>query len=224
MPKRACKQCDQFNIVYKRGDIVIPKFCGRACMDAFFADKNKADQERRADAQKHAQNKAGAPKRGKLVKIKPKKKKPKSIARLVDDAAVLLQKLVRMKAAMASVSGMCACVTCGKLDHWTNLQGGHFIERGRRATKLIEENCAPQCAGCNMYRMKTASGVLAYRQYMVDMYGEKFVQDLIQESKRVKNYTRSEVEGIIFDFKRQIEIQNRRLSGRTIGHKREEAA
>lgn len=153
-----------------------------------------------------------APKR---KKPKPTKKKQKTIARLVDDAAVLLQKLVRMKAAIAGASGMCQCATCGAMDHWKNLQGGHFLERGRTATKLIEENCHPQCQGCNCFRMKTATGVLAYYEYMVSMYGELFVTELIRQSKQTKKYTRHEVEGIIFDFKRQIQQQEERLSGRT---------
>ena len=140
---------------------------------------------------------------------KPKKKKPKSIARLVDDCAVLLQKLVRMKA--ADSNGYCSCVTCGKRDHYTAMQGGHLIERGRTATKLVEEQINPQCPGCNMYRMKTASGVLDYRRFMVGMYGEELVQELEQLSKQTKKYTRAEVEELTAEFKRQIKEQEARL-------------
>ena len=150
-----------------------------------------------------------------IIKIKerakkPKKKKPKSIARLVDDCAVLLQKLVRLKASRDDF-GLIRCVTCGVYRKWNEMQGGHFIERGKRSTKLVEENCHPQCPGCNMYRMKTTSGVLAYRRYMVGMYGEELVKELERLSKQPKKYTRSEIEELSAEFKRQIKIQEERL-------------
>jgi hypothetical protein len=148
-------------------------------------------------------------------KPKAPKKKQKTIPKLVDEAAVLLQKLVRMKA--ADENGYAKCVTCDKPEptHWKDLQGGHFMERNRKATKLLEENLHPQCMGCNAFKMKTASGVLAYREYMVSMYGEEFVSELIQQSRQVKKYTRHEVEGLIFDFKRRIAEQEKRLAGKT---------
>lgn len=153
---------------------------------------------------------------------KPKKKKLKTIAKLVDEAAVLLQKLVRMKA--ADSNGMVKSFTSGKVLHWTEAQGSHFIQRNRLATKLLEENVHPQTPGENMYDMKTATGVLDYRRAMVEFYGEPFVYDLEWQSKQTKKYTRAEVEGIIFDFKRQIQEQEARLAGRALPRQQEQAA
>jgi hypothetical protein len=143
------------------------------------------------------------------VKAKPKKKKLKSIARVVDDCAVLLQRLVRLKA--ADSNGIVRCVTCDKFLHWSEAQGGHMIERGKTATKLVEEQVNPQCPGCNMYRMKTASGVLDYRRYMVGMYGEELVRDLELLAKQPKKYSRQEVQELSDEFKRQIKEQEHRL-------------
>lgn len=176
-----------------------PLVCNDACQKASYQQKREA---------------AIAKRKARVVKPKAKKKKLKSIARLVDEAAGLLQKLVRMKA--ADSNGMVRSFTSPKVLHWTEMQGSHFIQRNRVATKLLEENVHPQTAGENMYDMKTASGVLDYRRAMVDFYGEDFVQWLELESKKTKKYTRSEVEGIIFDFKRQIQQQESRLSGREV--------
>ena len=44
-------------------------------------------------------------------------RKPKTIARLLDDCAVVLQKIVRMKAAIHAKSPVISCVTCGKKRH-----------------------------------------------------------------------------------------------------------
>jgi len=136
-------------------------------------------------------------------------KKIKSISRLANDCAELLQRLVRIKS--SDLNGFSRCVTCGKQDQWTNLQGGHFIERGRLATKLVEENIHPQCSGCNMYRMKTASGILDYRLFMTETYGEEFVMELHRLSRSTKKYTRSELEEIKADLKIRLEEQQERL-------------
>lgn len=128
--------------------------------------------------------------------------KKKTIAGLADECAVLLQKLVRMKA--ADSNGYCQCVTCGVKKHWKEIQGGHFIERGRLATKLMEENIHPQCPGCNCFKMKTASGVLDYRRYMVETYGADFVEELEQISKQTKKYNRPELEDLKAELKQRI--------------------
>jgi len=122
-----------------------------------------------------------------------RKKTPKSIpvAKLKQACAKLLQKLVRLKA--ADENGMVECVTCGKIDHWKCMQGGHFIERGKSSSVLMEENIHPQCPGCNMYRMKQASTVLTYRRYMVDIYGEDFVKELEIMANQPKKYYTAEL-------------------------------
>jgi len=68
------------------------------------------------------------------------KKKAKSIAKLTDEAATLLQLIVRIKA--SDENGFVKCVTCSTVRHYKDdMAGGHFIERGRLATKLIELLC-----------------------------------------------------------------------------------
>ena len=66
------------------------------------------------------------------------KRKKTTVAQEVDKAAKLLQRLVRLKA--SDDNGYCQCVTCGKIDHYKAMQGGHFIPRGRTVFKLYEPN------------------------------------------------------------------------------------
>lgn len=126
--------------------------------------------------------------------------KKKTIARLVEDAAELLQKIRRIES--ADDSGQCMCVTCGKWDHWKSLQGGHFIPRGKTATKLNEFNIHPQCVSCNHFRKEESK--CRYMIYMVETYGYNFVKALEEESRQVKKYTRSEIEGVIKYFKQRL--------------------
>ena len=118
------------------------------------------------------------------------KKKTKSIAALVDEVAVLTQKLVRLKA--ANGEGYAKCVTCGGVYHWKQMDGGHFISRKYQATKILEEVIHPQCKRCNAYPDNfTYSN---YEQYMIDMYGPEFVEHLKLIAKQPASFDRVDLE------------------------------
>ena len=124
------------------------------------------------------------------------KRKPKSIARLVEDAACILPRIVRLKA--ADENGYCACVTCGKIDRWQDLQGGHFISRRFTAHKLLEEQIHPQCPGCNGPKK---GNPVAYTLYMLDTFGREWVDNLEATKWDTKKYSRAEITEIIEDLK-----------------------
>lgn len=126
-------------------------------------------------------------------------RKKKTIAKLVDDAAVILQRVVRIKA--ANDDGYCQCVSCGTKKHYKEMHGGHFIPRTCTELKLMEENIHPQCPGCNTFNQEKAK--VTYTLFMVDTYGREFVDELdrIKKSGQPKKYSRPEIEGIIEDLK-----------------------
>ena len=119
-------------------------------------------------------------------------KKPKSIAKLGDECAVLLQKLVRMKA--ADYDGSCVCVSCGAVKHWKEMQGGHFIARGNKATKLMEENINPQCPGCNCFGMRYGDAEKQYTVWMIDTHGRDFVDEMIATKGIPHKFVRGDLE------------------------------
>ncbi len=125
--------------------------------------------------------------------------KQRSIASLVNQAAELMQRLVRIKA--ADDNGLCRCVTCGKVDHWKDMDGGHFIKRTYTAHKLLEENIHPQCRRCN--RFMDGEGA-AYTLYMIDMYGREFVDRLEQTKREPVKYRRVEIVEIIAELKQRV--------------------
>ncbi len=136
-----------------------------------------------------------------------KPKKQKTVAKLREEAAVLLQKLVRMKA--ADVDGIAQCVTCGKKQHLKDMDGGHFISRKWTATKLVEENVHPQCKGCNQY----ASGRHDdYSLYMVDTYGIEMVRELNDKKRELCKQNRIELEEIKVELRARIKEQEIRLN------------
>ena len=53
----------------------------------------------------------------------------------------------------SSENGLVQCFTCGCVKHYKKgMQNGHFQSRGFLATRFDEENCQPQCVGCNMFK------------------------------------------------------------------------
>ena len=132
--------------------------------------------------------------------------KKKTIAKVVEDCAVALQKVVRMKAAIAeNTDGYVTCVSCGIKRHWKELDAGHYFSRGDKSVKLMEENIHPQCKGCNI-RMSHGDikVVSAYRRYMVEMYGEDFLDHLEALAWTPKKFDRAEIEELTKTLKAQI--------------------
>jgi hypothetical protein len=134
-----------------------------------------------------------------MAKIKP-------IGKVVDKAAILLQKLVRLKA--ADQWGICTCVTCGKRAHYKEMDAGHFISRTYAKWKLHEENIHPQCKGCNRYASRSIDN---YFIFMVDTYGEDTVRHMIDTKKQIHKWNRITLDDQIQDFKNRIREQEVRL-------------
>lgn len=132
----------------------------------------------------------------------------KSVAKLADECAVLLQKLVRMK--YADDSGHLRCVTCNTSVHWKDAQGGHFISRVKSFHKLREENIHPQCSRCNG---PLRGNLVAYTLFMQDTYGRDFVEWLEQSKNTGRKWVRSELEDLRADLKERIREQDQRLAG-----------
>lgn len=115
-------------------------------------------------------------------KTKAIRKAPaKPINKVRDEAATALQKLVRIKAATAM--GHCACVTCGLVQDWRSMHGGHFIPRGIQSLLLVEENIHPQCRGCNVFRMQHGIAPYQYFRYMRNAYGGDEVERMLRQAE-----------------------------------------
>lgn len=131
--------------------------------------------------------------------------KKKTLRALIDDVAKLLQKHVRLKAAVAAdKNGFIECVSCNKWFHWKDMQGGHWIERGKQATKIMEENIHPQCKGCNQYGMRHRTHVReTYSRFMRDMYGDSFCDQMLVDSRKPIKYFRPDLEDMVKELRRK---------------------
>tara|TARA_R110000824_G_scaffold74096_1_gene188624 strand:- start:470 stop:877 length:408 start_codon:yes stop_codon:yes gene_type:complete len=95
--------------------------------------------------------------------------------------------------------GMVQCFTCGCVKHYKKgIQNGHFQSRQFMTTRYDEENCQPQCIGCNMFKQgeqfKFALGLDA-------MYGEGTAEELQVLARRITKFTRVDYEEKISYYK-----------------------
>ena len=65
------------------------------------------------------------------------------------------------------------CYTCGKVG--VTLQCGHFVSRQYLATRWEDDNCRPQCVGCNLF----GNGqLLDFEENLKRELGEETVENL----------------------------------------------
>lgn len=114
--------------------------------------------------------------------IPKKKKKPRQpkLSTLQDKADKAMSLYIRQK--YADENGYVACVSCGKVDNWQNMDCGHFVPKSRGASiRYVEENCHPECQGCNRF---DEGHLINYTRYMIDMYGNDKIDELKQEARK----------------------------------------
>jgi hypothetical protein len=93
---------------------------------------------------------------------------------LIDKADRLASQYIRQK--FADFDGNITCVSCGKVMPWKESHCAHFIERGKKATRWLEENLMPACPGCNTFRKEFHSR--EYTLAMIDLHGREFIDEL----------------------------------------------
>jgi hypothetical protein len=116
----------------------------------------------------------------KPIKIKAKPKKAK-LSTLIDKADTLASKYIRMK--YADSAGMVKCISCPTVLPWKEAHCAHFIERGKKATRWVEENLHPACPSCNVYRKE--HHMREYTLAIVDLYGREKIDEFREAAKAV---------------------------------------
>ncbi len=141
------------------------------------------------------------------MKRKPKVKSSKVLRQ---ECLKAIQRLCRLAA--ADDDGNCACVSCGVVKHYSQLQGGHWLAKGSSSFWALRiENVHAQCASCNMWGMRYGSAAQQYTLWMEDMYGRDFVEEMIAtKSNPIKLY-KADYEEMLEEFNEQIKHHENRL-------------
>lgn len=206
---KRCRQCKKYfsadsgrvsNFGFFHNDECLRKFFEKNQEKVIEKARKKLAQDRRKENAERKRKEAEGRKASREAKAKMKLQ-VKTIGELTDEAAKLLQKIVRLEA--ADINGFCQCVTCDKHDHWTNMQGGHFISRGNAATKLDPRNINSQCSGCNLHGMKVGNAESVYHGWMINRYGKEVVDEMLATKGKVYKWDREWVEQKIIDWKKR---------------------
>jgi hypothetical protein len=110
--------------------------------------------------------------------MKPKRQ---SLPSLIAKADKLTSDYIRQK--YADDYGNVTCITCGKVLHWKESHCAHYIERGSKATRWLEENLHPADCSCNVFHKEFHKR--EYTLYMIDMYGRDKISELKILSRKV---------------------------------------
>ena len=132
--------------------------------------------------------------------VRKAKKKAKTVHQLIEKAAELLQKIRRLEE--ADENGYCKCVSTGEIRHYKEMQGGHWIPRGKTRTKLCSWNINPQTPGAN-HPLNTFAAD-QYAAWMSREWGQEFVDEALARAQEPIKYTRAEALEIILLLKEQL--------------------
>lgn len=121
-----------------------------------------------------------------------------------------IQLLARISA--TDCNGFAQCVSCGEVHHYKDMDGGHFIPKGASSYWALEvENVHPQCKGCNGFGMKFGIAAQQYTVFMVDMYGQEFVDNMFATKSNVKKIYKPEYIEMLAEFNKLIKHHRERI-------------
>ena len=117
---------------------------------------------------------------------------------IVKNLDTVFSQYIRRKDAIDEIA---ECVTCGKKDHWSKLQNGHWASRRHYSTRWDERNCNVQCSGCNVFR---AGEIYLYTKYLCSKYGDNFPEELYKLSQKTVKFTDADLQDMINAYKNKL--------------------
>jgi hypothetical protein len=114
----------------------------------------------------------------KIQKANAKKRKVKNSVKADKSEDTLwkwFSRYIRLRACLDVARGFCACITCGRVHHYKDMDAGHYISRRWKPTKYHENNVYAQCVHCNR---DLSGNVAEYRIKLVELFGEEHVAEM----------------------------------------------
>lgn len=141
------------------------------------------------------------------IELLPYKKQRKekgvdTVKSLTNEAWDLFSEYIRRRDASV-LDGYCKCCTCGKIDHWKNMQAGHYLSRKHKSILFDERNVHAQCPFCNGFGHGQEA---AYKEFMLKKYGQKTIGTLEYLKKRPHKFT-------IFELQQYKKMYREKLEG-----------
>lgn len=110
---------------------------------------------------------------------------------------------IRLK--FADKNGNVRCFTCGAFKHYKEIQNGHYVTRGKYSTRWDEDNCRPQCYGCNIGRNGN------YPVFSQNL-GMKKIDELVRRGNLTVKYSDIDIKELINKYEEFVEKRKKELS------------
>jgi len=127
------------------------------------------------------------------------------------EALLAAQELARIS--RADDDGFCTCVTCGHVSQWNRyMDGGHFIPKGSSSYWMLDpRNIWPQCKSCNGSGMKFHSAESRYTLFMVNEFGQDFVNHMLDTMNTVTKRKDVDYDEFIAEARKEIALHKKRI-------------
>jgi len=132
-------------------------------------------------------------------KATKKKEKKESVTSLKKKLDTLFSIYIRQ---MYEVNGLVECYTCGVQKPLKSMQNGHFWSRSNLSVRWDEDNCRPQCVGCNVYK---SGNYIIYTTKLLKEIGQINFDKLMQKKtltfKPTAEWLKSQIEFYTLNIK-----------------------
>lgn len=98
-------------------------------------------------------------------------------------------------------NGYCRCISCGKIEHWKDVDCGHFVNRSHMGTRYSEKNCNAQCRSCNRF---DEGNNIGYTRGLIRKYGIGVISLLEAQKHSFSKMTSFDYEVMINHYKEEI--------------------
>lgn len=124
---------------------------------------------------------------------------------LIHDLDFTFSRYIRIREANAN--GIAECYTCGKTEHWTKLQCGHYIKRSDTLLRWDSRNARTQCVECNCNKH---GNVEKYTENL-ELEQPGLPEQLREESREVNKYGREELKQLLIDYRAKLKMVQTKL-------------
>lgn len=122
-------------------------------------------------------------------------RKQTSLPKLRDKLDKVYSQYIRQSS--ADENGNVKCYTCPKVDHFKNMQCGHYISRRHLSTRWTEKNTKVQCVGCNVFNQGNGP---AFALALQREYGPGILEELEIKKNNTCKMGRFEYELLIKEY------------------------
>ncbi len=183
------------------------KLCSMCNQPSFGKDRNtntpfcKSHQYMRTDLDKRSIAEKGLEKARKRKDIV----EDESLKNLEEDLVAVHSLFIRLRE--ADRNGNTECFVCHRPLHYKEAHNSHFINRTHRATRYSDDNCHVSCPSCNNLHNKNKEPYIA----ALEQWKKGIVAFLEEVSKEVVNFTRDDIRQMLFDYRKRVELIQRKL-------------